>query len=172
MNGCGEHFVRLVEAIDGMGIEQHVIVRNHSLAKRVAIYDGVTTGPCTGSAVMAYGLMPRVRLAHVHDDVAGQSGLLLTLTRSIPFVITRRDRRALGSSPLLRSIYSRAACIIANSAEAAQSAQPVKPAALIEEIADISHEDKDRLSSERCAAEHIRVYRRAVDRCSVPALML
>ncbi len=111
-NGTGEHFVALVEALDRHGINQHVIVRNHALAKRISLYDNVTLGPVTGSPVMAYCLMPNVDVVHVHNDRSAQSGLLLTLTRSIPFVLTRRTEHKQSSSPILRSIEDRAACLI------------------------------------------------------------
>jgi len=34
-NGTGEHFVSLVEALEQVGVKQHVLVRNTALARRV-----------------------------------------------------------------------------------------------------------------------------------------
>ena len=36
---------------------------------------------------MAYCLMPEVDIVHIHEPDSGQAGLLLTLARSIPFVM-------------------------------------------------------------------------------------
>ncbi len=110
-NGCGEHFVSLIEALRDEGIEQHVLVRNTALAKRLDIVEGVTVGPTVRSAIMAYCLMPAVDVVHVHDPADGQAGLLLTLTRSIPFVLTRRGKSA-GKSPLARAVFRRASGLV------------------------------------------------------------
>ena len=88
MDVAAEKFIRLVEVLDRAEVSQHVIVANEDLAKRVAIYPSVSMGPVTGSAVMAYCLMPRVDVVHAHGDQAGHAGLLLALTRSIPYVMT------------------------------------------------------------------------------------
>jgi len=110
-NGAGEHFVNLVEALQALDVQQHVLVRNVALAKRLDLVDGVTVGPAVRSAVMAYCLMPPVDVVHVHDPSEGQSGLLLTLTRSIPFVLTHRDH-SLARNPLAQAIYRRASGIV------------------------------------------------------------
>ena len=107
-NGWGEHFVGLVEALDDQGVSQHVIVRSSALAKRLDLVENVTVGPTVRSAVMAYCLMPGVDVAHIHDPADGQAGLLLALTRSIPFVLTRRGRSP-GRNPLAQAMYRRAA---------------------------------------------------------------
>lgn len=88
MDHGAERFIRLVEALDRAGASQHVIVANDDLAKRVGVCPAVSVGPVTGSAVMAYCLMPRVDVVHAHGDQAGHSALLLALTRSIPYVMT------------------------------------------------------------------------------------
>ena len=106
-NGWGEHFVSLIEALDTRGFRQHAIVRSTPLAKRLDLLENVTIGPTVTSAVMAYCLMPAVDVAHIHDSADGQAGLLLTLTRSIPYVLTCRDQSH-GSSPLAKSVSRRA----------------------------------------------------------------
>ncbi len=64
---------------------------------------------------MAYCLMPDVDLAHVHESRSGQAGLLLTLTRSIPFVITTAGSNDNKLNPLTRSVLRRAAQTIVRS---------------------------------------------------------
>ena len=110
-NGAGEYFVDLVEALQRLGVEQFVLVRSVELAKRLDLIDDVTVGPVVRSAVMAYCLTPRLDVVHVHDPSEGQSGLLLTLTRSIPYVLTHRNN-APGKNPLMQAVYRRASGII------------------------------------------------------------
>lgn len=111
VNGAGDYFVKLVESLQKLGVQQYVLVANVALAKRLDPLDDVTVGPLVRSAVMAYCLMPRLDLVHVHDPAEGQSGLLLTLTRSIPFVLTH-DGRSPGKNPLTQAVYKRASGII------------------------------------------------------------
>lgn len=113
-NGAGQHFVGLIEALQKLGVQQYLLVGNVALAKRLHLVDDVTVGPVVRSAVMAYCLMPQLDLVHVHDPAEGQSGLLLTLTRSIPFVLTHR-RHSAGKNPLARAVYKRASGIIYHS---------------------------------------------------------
>lgn len=108
---AGEYFVNLIEALQGHAVQQHVLVRNVALAQRLDAADGVTVGPAVSSTVMAYCLMPVVDLVHVHDPSDGRAGLLLTLTRSIPFVLTRGNA-ASGRNPITQAVYRRASGII------------------------------------------------------------
>lgn len=173
-NGTGEHFIALIEALDRHGIKQHVIVRNNALARRIALYENVTLGPVTGSPVMAYCLMPTVDVVHVHNEKSAQSGLLLTLTRSIPFVLTRRAPKGASTNPISRSIEDRAASVICCSERAARRALDKSANKQVDIIADIAREEgKDfEMTGNRVAAEHVRVYRRAADAWRVPALMI
>ena len=111
-NDVSEHFAALVEALDRHDTEQHVLVASVMLAKRLAACQSVTVGPIVKTPVMAYCLMPNVDLAHVHESKSGQAGLLLTLTRSIPFVITASGGSGDKMSPLTRSVLRRAAHVI------------------------------------------------------------
>lgn len=111
-DGAEARFVLLVEALRDAGVEQHVLVRNAALASRLATIEGVTVGSVVHSPVMAYCLLPRVDLAHAHDRTAGHAGLLLSLTRSIPYVLTHRGSIAMSASPLLQSTYRRAARVL------------------------------------------------------------
>jgi len=108
-NDISEHFAALVEALDRHDTEQHVLVASVMLARRLSACQSVTVGPIVKTPVMAYCLMPNVDLAHVHESKSGQAGLLLTLTRSIPFVITTSAGSGETMSPLTRSVLSRAA---------------------------------------------------------------
>jgi len=172
-NGTGEHFIALVEALDRHGIEQHVIVRNNAQAKRIAVYKNVKLGPVTASPVVAYCLMPSVDVVHVHSDASAKSGLLLTLTRSIPFVMTRRSKRKSLLNPISRSIEDRAASLICCTKDVATNLLKGASNPQVDVIADISREDETDFEAlgNRVAAEHLRVYRRAADAWRVPTLM-
>ena len=111
VNGAGEYFVNLVESLQDPDLQQYVIVRNVDLARRLDPIDRVTIGPAVSSAVMAYCLMPRLDVVHIHDPSDGQAGLLLTLTRSIPFVLTHRQKSPV-RNPLTRAVYRRASGIV------------------------------------------------------------
>jgi hypothetical protein len=105
-------FVALVEALDRLAIDQHVLVASVSLARRLQSRPYVMVGPVVKTAVMAYCLMPDVDLVHVHDEKAEQAALLLRLTRSIPFVMTVRGTDDERLNPLSRAVRQRAACIV------------------------------------------------------------
>jgi hypothetical protein len=64
---------------------------------------------------MAYCLMPKVDLVHIHDNRSGQAGLLLTLTRSTPFVMTCDEKTRSGRNPIRRSIFNRAQAMVSPS---------------------------------------------------------
>ena len=110
-NGAGDGFVKLIEAIQEFGATHYILVRNTTLAKRLDLIDGVTVGPTVRSAIMAYVLMPPVDVVHVHSPADGQAGLLLTLTRSIPYVLTQNGKQAL-RGPLARAVSKRASGFI------------------------------------------------------------
>lgn len=173
MNGTGEHFVRLVEALQQQGAEQHVLVANHALAKRVGLYDSVSVGPVVKTPVMAYCLMPEVGVVHAHGRSGGQAGLLMTLTRSTPFVLTRRSSRPVGNNPVSRSIIKRAACIICPSEAAAASINNDDFAVPVEVIDDISHASvESEEADDRIAAEYLRIYRRAIGSWRMSTVLL
>lgn len=173
-NGTGEHFVALVEALERQGISQHVIVRNQSMARRVAVYGNVTIGPVTSSPVVALCMMPQVDVVHAHNERSAQAGLVLTLTRSIPFVMSCRDISKRPGNPVQRSILNRAAGLICSNRAVAESLLPSAGSTPVDVIKDIAREDgRDfDMVGNRAAAEHLRVYRRAGDSWRVPALLL
>ncbi len=173
MNGNGEHFIRLVEALERQKVDQHVLVANQALAGRVAVYDNVAVGPVVRSPVMAYCLMPEVDVVHAHDGSGGRAGLLMTLTRSTPYVLTRRSAKPSGKNPVTRSMIRRAASIICPTDDAAQAMLADSIAGPVDIIRDISHESLESdVTDNRIAAEHLRIYRRALDTWRVPALLI
>jgi hypothetical protein len=174
MNGTGEHFVKLVEGLERLGLEQHIIVRNKSLARRLHVYERVTVGPTVTTAVTAYCLMPNVAVVHTHDEASGHAGLLLTLTRSIPYVVTRRSMLPPGRNPIVRSVYGRAASLICPTAGAADAVTDQGLGAPVDVIPNISciGAEVDEEAVRRIVAEHLRVYRRVADSRRVPVLLL
>lgn len=148
-NGTGEHFVTLIEALQQHGEQQHVLVRNVTLAKRLDAVDNVTVGPVARSAVTACCLMPHCDLVHIHDPNGAQAGLLLTLTRSIPYVLTHRDN-TLGRNPLTRAIYRRAARVICLDASDAAILRHYDPGLHITVVPDIERPGS--------ADDHLHVY--------------
>ena len=109
------HFASLVEGLDRLAIEQHLLISSTALVRRLQSCPYVTIGPVVRTPVMAYCLMPDVDLVHTHDDKSGQAGLLLTLTRSTPFVMTTSEEKATGRNPLKRSMLQRAQSLISPS---------------------------------------------------------
>ncbi|NNC77235.1 MAG: hypothetical protein HKN77_04680, partial [Woeseiaceae bacterium] len=123
--------------------------------------------------VMAYCLMPDVPVVHAHDSSGGQAGLLLTLTRSIPYVITRRSSRPVGKNPITRSAVSRSCGVICPGPAAAALIRQDDFDCPVDVIEDISHEADDTTdAADRIAVAHMRVYRRAADSSHFSALLI
>ena len=173
MNGHGEHFVKLVESLDCQGISQHILVANASLARRVSIYENVLVGPVVRTPVMAYCLMPDVAVAHVHDSRSSQAGLVLRLTRSMPYVLTRRSTTSPAGNPIARSMIARAAGVICPTEAAANAILGAGFTVPVDVLPDMIYKTSgDSSTDNRIAAEHHRIYRRAVDTRRIPALLL
>ena len=111
-NDTADSVSALVEALQRNGLQQYALVRSAALAARLAALDDVGIGPLVQSPVMANCLLPRVDIVHVHEPTAGLAGLLLTLTRSIPYVLTHRGTVRLTGKPLVQAVYRRAAVVI------------------------------------------------------------
>ena len=148
-NGTGEHFVGLVEALQKAGVKQHVLVRNEALAKRISAVADVVVGPVVRSALTAYCLMPRRDLVHIHDGAAGQAGLLLSLTRSIPYVLSH-STDTLTQHPLTLAVYRRARCIVCSDDSETSIVRHFDPSLHIEIVAPTVYG--------RSAEEWLRVY--------------
>lgn len=110
-NGAGGHFLRLIEDLQREGVQQHVLVCNVELVKQLDMFDHVSVGPAVHSPVSAFALMPPVDVVHAHDAAAGHAGLLLLLTRSIPYVLTLESQERI-RNPIMRAISRRAGGII------------------------------------------------------------
>ena len=173
MNGIGEHFIKLIECLDRQGIRQHVIVANASLARRVSIYENVLVGPVTRTTVMSYCMMPDVDVVHVHDSRSYQAGLILRLTRSMPYVLTHRATGVPPRSPIARSVITRSAGVICPTDAAANALINAGFTVPVDIVPDMTFETQaDEINENHIAAEHHRIYRRAVDTRRIPALLL
>lgn len=173
MNGSADTLISLVEALARQGVRQHVLVRNDRLARRLAICEHVVVGPVVKAPVMAYCLMPNVQVVHIHCDSGASAGLLLTLTRSIPYVLTCRAELASGKGPLKQSTFNRAAGLIFPDKRIASRHSNADDRAPVNIVAD-SHcgNGTNTQANNRIAAEHLRIYRRAADSGRIPALLL
>ena len=173
MNGPCETFVSLIEALDRQAVRQHVLVRNDLLARRVAIYESVVLGPIVKTPVMAFCLMPNVQVVHIHCGSGASAGLLLTLTRSIPYVLTCREDLAATSNSLKQSIINRAAGLIVPDKRIATNHSIANARVPVDIIANARYGNAtDAHANNRIAADHLKVYRRAVDTSRIPAFLL
>lgn len=107
-DGAGEHFVHLIEALRQHNTQQYILVRNIELAKRLDIVEGLTVGPVVHSPIIAYCMMPDVDVVHIHDSSSWPAGLLMTLTRSTPYTLTRHASDAASRNPLTQAAMNRA----------------------------------------------------------------
>ena len=123
-----------------------MVVRSRALAKRLDLLENVTVGPVARSSVTAACLMPHVDVVHIHNSSARQAGLILKLTRSIPFVLSDSGPESQNRNAISRSVYKRASGVIPCSGYSSDS------------DADIG--------------EHLRIYRQAADTLSVPTMLL
>ena len=105
-------FIELVESVKKHGLQQYVVVRNRDIAKRLDAVDDVTVGPCVRTAITAHCLVPAVDVVHLHDRNSGSAGLLLVLTRSIPFVLSADATGETTSNPITKAVQRRAAGLI------------------------------------------------------------
>ncbi|MGI9220278.1 MAG: hypothetical protein ACR2QS_04480 [Woeseiaceae bacterium] len=113
-NDGARQFQAIVEGLDRLAVEQHVLVASTSLARSLSGLPYVTVGPVVSTPVMAYCLIPEVDVAHVHDSKSGQTGLLLTLTRAVPYVITSTEPMRLKRHSMWASILNRAKASISS----------------------------------------------------------
>ena len=111
-NGAGENFVRLIESLQRCSMQQYVLVRNVALAKRLDLLENVIVGPTVRSPITAYYLMPHVDIVHIHGPSCYSAGLLLALTRSVPFVLTRHPNLANSRNPIYQAAITRASGFI------------------------------------------------------------
>lgn len=172
-----EQLVVLVESLGAQDIEQHILVRNPFLAKRLSVCKGATVGPAVRSVTAAAFLMPAVDLVHAHDIKAAWVGVMLDTLRSIPFLMTHRESHARHCNPLQRLVYSRCETIVCASRGESHLTLPSGPAVTVITIDDAGSADdaidaeNGRLGAERMAAEYLRAYRGVLDRRGVPGVL-
>ncbi len=111
----GENFISLIESLQQHSMQQHVLVRSVTLAKRIGLIENVAVGPVVRSPLTAYALMPHVDVVHIHDLASRPAGILLALTRSVPFVLTHHEAMAKTRNPLDQAACKRASGFIEES---------------------------------------------------------
>lgn len=177
-----EQLVILVEALSAHDVYQHAVVRDRQLASRLAAIRNVSVGPLAKSPATACCLMPDVDVAHAHDGRALQSGLLLALTRSIPYVLTYRESTLPGENAITRCFYRRAKAIVCPEEDLAMEFRGYVSDIPVDTVNDVKvgtvehdaefDQERDRLSAERMAADYLGIYRRAIDTYVIPAMLL
>lgn len=178
LTAAEEQLIALVESLSSHGVEQHVLVRNAALAKRLAMCSETTVGPTIKASTTAFCLLPAVDLLHAHEAKAAQTGLLLTLTRAIPFVLSHRQLSATEPHPFAPLIYRRARRIVCPSNEVADKIRQYAIDTPVDVIPDAARGSESGIHSaanrspERIAAAYMRIYLRAMDSCSIPAMLL
>ena len=122
--------------------------------------------------------MPAVDLVHLHDKKAINAGVLLSLTRSVPYVLTHRQFSMPGKNPIQCLQYRRSERVVCPSPEIAQAMvgyvaeTPVDTISDARNVDDVIDAENGRISAERMAAEYLRVYRRTLDSRSMPAMLI
>lgn len=106
------NFVNLVEALDRLAVRQYLLAADSAALCRFERLCFADLGPPVNSPVLANCHLPDVEVAHAHGDAAGSTGLLLALTRSIPFVLTPEPPGRPESS-FRRLVRRRAAAVVA-----------------------------------------------------------
>lgn len=105
-------FSAFVEALDRLAVKQHVLIADAAVARRLRACPFVEVGPAVRSPVVASCLMPDVDVVHTHETRSGQVGLLLTLTRSIPYVLTTGPAEASKCGPFYDTVLRRARAVL------------------------------------------------------------
>ena len=173
-----EQLVVLVEALSSHGVEQHILLRNPFLAKRLSVCGRVSVGPIVRSAMTACFLMPAVDLLHAHERKAVGAAMFLSLARSVPYILTYRQFSAPRNNPARRVQYRRAAAIVCPSDDITNAMHDYVSDKPLDTIGDACNVDdaidaeNGRIRAAKMAAEYMRVYRRTLNSRSIPALLL
>ena len=112
--------VTLIESLDRLAVRQFVLLADSAASRRLRACPYVQVGQTVRSPVVANCLMGDVDVVHAHDTKSGQVGLLLTLTRSIPFVLTERRDGPQASGAVNEMVRRRARAILDASATDAE----------------------------------------------------
>ena len=159
----GHRAAWLVRRLSHLGIEQHVLTCDESMLRTLASTKRVRLGPLVRTPIMACCLMPDVDLAHMHDVKSGQAGLLLTLTRSIPYVISQWPRLPAATNAISRSIYTRSRGILCRSEADRMRMRSLCPHALIELIPESAAAGEGGETDDGLARQYLCVYERMID---------
>lgn len=101
----------LVRRLAGADLAQVLVARAGSpLTERLADAD-VEIRPVSGSLLSALRATGGVDLVHAHEGRGVYAAWLRSLISGTPYVITRRVNNPLGSGPVTRMAYRRAACV-------------------------------------------------------------
>ena len=175
-DAAGEQLLHLAEALGKQGIRQHVAVRSASLAGQLAGVEDVTVGPLVSSPGAAFCTIPAIDIAHLHDTRSLPVGLLLALTRSIPFITMYRDDSLPSDRAVIQLAYRRASSIVCLTNKAGDVMQTSYPKTIIDIVPDVSDLGREEIDPiigwQRMAADYAKIYRRSLDDSGVPAMLL
>ena len=103
-------------------------------------------------------------------------GLLLALTRSIPFITTYTDTVLPPDRAVVQSAYRRASSIVCTTPEMARAMQANYAEPIIDIVPDANCSDRDEDDQntgwQRTAAEYFKIYRRSLSNHEIPAMLL
>lgn len=153
--------LQLVLALEERQVRQHAVIACPQLAARLE-QANVSVQRCGTAPMDAYCAFTACDLAHAHDSSAAKTALLLKLTKAQPYVLTYLEPSRRIRDPILRSAYRRAETVLVRSrANTASVEKLCKDVPL-----HVACDERPNPS------EHLRVYRRIIDRGSVPDMML
>lgn len=175
-DSSGTQLLLLTRALSKHGVRQHAVVRCPLLLEGLSDITNVSLGPLADSPVMANCVLPAVDLAHLHDTRSATTGLILSLTRSIPYIITIRGRAVPAHHAIARSIHRRAACVICTTDPMRETMRGYCPDTYVETISDartVQENASDLYQSPRkMAAAYISIYRRTLNSFQVPDMLI
>lgn len=173
-DGDAHRLLRLVLALARRDIEQRVVVACATLAARLEANADIEVSRCVASPMDAYCAFSRCDLAHAHDPRAAKTALLLKLTTAQSYVLSHPADADPTRDRIVRSAYRRAAGIVCASASDARAVRELcdVPTHVVTRGADADPNDDGASWPHALATDHLRVYRRALDRGSVPDMLL
>lgn len=154
--------LQLILALEERQVRQHAVIACPQLATRLKHAD-VSVQRCGAAPMDAYCAFTACDLAHAHDASAAKTALLLKLTTAQPYVLTYLEPSHRIRDPILRSAYQRAETVLVSARTNTASVQKLCKDVPLYVACDETRSDP---------SEHLRVYRRIIDRGSVPDMML
>ncbi len=156
----------LARGLSGLNVDQHAVVRCQQVAEQLSRVPYVTIGPLVSSPIVANCLLPCADICHAHDARSAQTGLLLTLTRSIPFILSYRSQTTVSDAPITKAINRRSRAIVCASIIDQQRLLQDFPESTISVIANTTGKGENgyqELEANRLAAQYLDVYCRALE---------